>query len=152
MEQKPSKLSLHQASTEDHAARILREKIGDPATLRPTQSSALSSKSSPLPPDQQALEQKIIAALRTIFDPEIPLNIYDLGLIYNIAISPVNAVKIQMTLTAPGCPVAGEIVANVKNKIVAIPEIPAAEVELVWEPPWTRERLSEAARLELGLM
>ena len=65
---------------------------------------------------------------------------------------PTNAVKVEMTLTAPGCPVAGDIVAEVKRKMEAIPEVPRAEVELVWDPPWTRERLSEAARLELGMM
>ncbi len=154
MEQKPTKLPLQQMTTEDHAAKILREKIGDPTTIasggpRPTLS---ASANTTLAPDQKALEQKIIATLQTIFDPEIPLNIYDLGLIYKITIAPTNAVKIEMILTAPGCPVAGDIVASVKNKILALPEVPTADIELVWEPPWTRERLSEAAKLELGLM
>jgi FeS assembly SUF system protein len=152
MQNNPAKLGLPQIRNEDHAARILREKIGDPATLNPTQSSVLNPQSSALLPDQRALEQKIIATLQTIFDPEIPLNIYDLGLIYKINIAPTNAVKIDMTLTAPGCPVAGDIVASVKNKIAALPEVPTADVELVWEPAWTRDRLSEAAKLELGLM
>jgi FeS assembly SUF system protein len=150
----PRKLSLTQRSDgEDHAARILREKIGDvlsfgnqPAPLPPLRAEGLSA------PDQQALEQKIVATLQTIYDPEIPLNIYDLGLIYRIAIEPSNAVRVEMTLTAPGCPVAGDIVAQVKRKIEAIPEVPAVVVELVWDPPWSRDRLSEAARLDLGLM
>ena len=94
----------------------------------------------------------MIAALQTVYDPEIPLNIYDLGLIYKLTLAPSNAVKVEMTLTAPGCPVAGDIVAAVKQRVEAIPEVPRAEVELVWDPPWTRERLSEAARLELGMM
>ena len=102
--------------------------------------------------DQKGLEERVIAALQTIYDPEIPLNIYDLGLIYRLTIEPTSAVKVEMTLTAPGCPVAGDIVAEVKRKIEAIAEVPRAEVELVWDPPWTRERLSEAARLELGMM
>ena len=102
--------------------------------------------------DQKELEARIIAALQTVYDPEIPLNIYDLGLIYTLAIDPANAVRIEMTLTAPGCPVAGDIVADVRRKVEAIPEVPKVDVVLVWNPPWTRDRLSEAARLELGLM
>ena len=146
-------ISLTQAGGgDDHAAKILREKIGD----------ILSLGDRPAPPqpkvqggqaqDQKGLEEKIIEALRSIYDPEIPLNIYDLGLIYRLTIEPTNGVKVEMTLTAPGCPVAGDILAAVKRKIEAIPEVPRVEVELVWDPPWTRERLSEAARLELGLM
>ena len=77
--------------------------------------------------------------------------IFELGLIYNIDISGDNAAKIRMTLTAPGCPVAGQIVEEVENKVENIPEIKEATVELVWDPPWTRDRMSEAARLHLGL-
>jgi FeS assembly SUF system protein len=102
--------------------------------------------------DQKVLQGKIVEALQHVFDPEIPLNIYDLGLIYTLLIEPTNAVKVQMTLTAPGCPVAGSILAEVKRRVEAIPEVPRVEVELVWDPPWTRERLSEEAKLALGLM
>jgi FeS assembly SUF system protein len=98
------------------------------------------------------LEDKIITSLRTIFDPEIPLNIYDLGLIYAIDISPDNSVKITMTLTAPGCPVAGELVGQVQRKAMAVEEVKSASVDLVWDPPWSRDRMSEAALLELGLL
>ena len=98
------------------------------------------------------LEDKIITSLRTIFDPEIPLNIYDLGLIYAIDISPDNSVKITMTLTAPGCPVAGELVGQVQRKALAVEEVKSASVDLVWDPPWSRDRMSEAALLELGLL
>jgi FeS assembly SUF system protein len=147
------KISLGQmpGDGEDHAAKILRDKIGDilslgdKPTAKPVQAGAVAA-------DQKELEQRIIAALQTVYDPEIPLNIYDLGLIYKLVIEPTNAVKVEMTLTAPGCPVAGDIVAEVKRKVESIPEVPKVEVELVWDPPWTRERLSEAARLELGLM
>ena len=98
------------------------------------------------------LEDKIITSLRTIFAPEIPLNIYDLGLIYAIDISPDNSVKITMTLTAPGCPVAGELVGQVQRKAMAVEEVKSASVDLVWDPPWSRDRMSEAALLELGLL
>ncbi len=145
------KISLSVAGTdEDQAAKVLREKIGDILSLGhvPPGQKVVEEVAA----DQKTLEEKVIAALQTIYDPEIPLNIYDLGLIYKLAIAPSNAVKVEMTLTAPGCPVAGDIVAAVTQRIEAIPEVPRAEVELVWDPPWTRERLSEAARLELGMM
>jgi FeS assembly SUF system protein len=100
---------------------------------------------------QQALEEKIIDQLKTIFDPEIPLNIYELGLIYDIDIDPENRVHLRMTLTAPACPVAGSLPPQVEAQIESIPEVKSAQVELVWDPPWTRDMLSEAARLQLNL-
>jgi FeS assembly SUF system protein len=152
MTESSKKLSLHQAQTaEDHAARIMREKIGNVRDLAKGPAPAAPITEGISAPDQRALHEKIVAALQTVFDPEIPLNIYDLGLIYKLAIDPANAVNVQMTLTAPGCPVAGSIVAEVKRKIEAIPEVPKVDVVLVWDPPWTRDRLTEAARLELGL-
>jgi len=96
------------------------------------------------------LEDKIIAALRSVFDPEIPVNIYDLGLIYDIDIPPDRAVRLRMTLTAPGCPVAGSLVTEVENRVQNIPEVKNATVDLVWDPPWTWEMMSESARLDLG--
>ena len=150
MSENAKKLSLTQAGAgEDHAARILREKIGDILSLGAVPAGGTVVEGAA---DQKVLEGKVIAALQTIYDPEIPLNIYDLGLIYRLTLDAANGVKVEMTLTAPGCPVAGEIVAAVKRAVEAIPEVPRAEVELVWEPAWTRERLSEAARLELGMM
>ena len=133
---------------DDAAARVMREKIGDVSSLgaRPVETTRVAAAA-----DQKELEEKVVAALQTVYDPEIPLNIYDLGLIYRLTLDAANAVRIEMTLTAPGCPVAGDIVAEVKRKVEAIPEVPAAAVEIVWDPPWTRERLSEAARLELGM-
>lgn len=103
-------------------------------------------------PQQKAIIEKVTDVLRTVFDPEIPVNIYDLGLIYDIRVAPDNTVDVKMTLTAPGCPVAGQLVAEVETKIENIPEVSSAAVELVWDPPWTRDRMSEAALLELGLM
>ena len=97
------------------------------------------------------LETHIVAALRTVHDPEIPLNIYDLGLIYGLDLSEERDVHVRMTLTAPGCPVAGSLVREVHDKVVAVPGVRHVKTELVWDPPWTRDRMSEAALLELGL-
>lgn len=101
--------------------------------------------------EKKALRQQIIAALKTVYDPEIPVNIYDLGLIYNIDINDDNFVKIDLTLTAPGCPVAHLFPNMVKGAVTAVAEVSDAEVELVWDPPWNQEMMSEAAKLELGM-
>lgn len=98
------------------------------------------------------IAEKVIDALRTVFDPEIPLNIYDLGLIYDITIDSEHRVKILMTLTAPGCPVAGQIVADVERKVENVDEVKSCQVELTFEPAWSKDRMSEAALLELGLL
>lgn len=103
------------------------------------------------PEEQEAIQEKIVAALKSCFDPEIPVNIYELGLIYDIDLKPTGAVGIQMTLTSPGCPVAGTLPGEVQSKVRAVPGVTAAKVDIVWEPPWTPERMSEAARLKLGL-
>ncbi len=105
------------------------------------------------PSAREALEESVIAALKTIFDPEIPVNIYDLGLIYGLSIDPESAhVDIQMTLTAPGCPVAQTFPGEVERRVMEVNGINSAKVELVWEPPWTRDRMSEAAMLNLGML
>lgn len=98
------------------------------------------------------LEGKIIEALRQVYDPEIPVSIYDLGLIYGIDIAADRSVKIRMTLTAPACPVAGSLPGEVERKVEAIAEVKDAEVELVWEPQWDKSMMSEAAQLQLGFM
>ena len=97
-----------------------------------------------------SLDGRIIAALREVYDPEIPVNIYDLGLIYRIDCDDMGVVEIDMTLTAPGCPVAQTFPGTVEAAVQNVEGVAAAEVELVWEPPWTPERMSEAAKLELG--
>jgi FeS assembly SUF system protein len=105
-----------------------------------------------LTPEQvKALREQIVAALHTCFDPEIPVNIYELGLVYDIDITPAGAVHVRMTLTSPACPVAGSLPPEVRAKIQAIPGVGAAQVEVVWEPPWTPARMSEAAKLQLGI-
>lgn len=101
--------------------------------------------------DNEALKEAIIAALKTVFDPEIPTNIYDLGLIYDIAINDEQHVDIQMTLTSPGCPVAQTFPGTVEQAVNQVEGVNDCTVELVWEPPWTQERMSEVARLELGM-
>lgn len=101
----------------------------------------------------EQLEEMVIAQLKTVYDPEIPVNIYDLGLIYGIALNEAgDHVDIQMTLTAPGCPVAQTFPGEVERRVCELPALASAKVELVWEPPWTRERMTEAALLELGMM
>ncbi len=106
--------------------------------------------------DSEELRQQIIIALKEIYDPEIPVNIYDLGLIYTIdidAITNVKAnVKIRMTLTTPACPVAQTFPGTVENAIKQLPNVDDAEVEIVWDPPWTQESMTEAAKLQLGLL
>jgi FeS assembly SUF system protein len=100
--------------------------------------------------EMKLLEGKIIEMLCQIYDPEIPVSIYELGLIYGIEIAADKSVKIRMTLTAPGCPVAGSLPGEVARKVEAIDEVKEAEVELVWEPPWDKSKMSEAAQLQLG--
>ena len=101
---------------------------------------------------KKALEAQVVSAIKTVFDPEIPVNIYDLGLIYNISIDNESRVTIDMTLTAPACPVAGILPNQVKTVIESLDGVKAAEVELVWEPRWSKERMSDEAKLSLGLM
>lgn len=98
------------------------------------------------------LRERIVTALKTVFDPEIPVNIYDLGLIYDIKVVNGGDVDVKMTLTAPACPVAGMLVQEVAEKVGRVPGVAKSHVELVWEPPWTQDRMTEAAKLELGLL
>lgn len=98
------------------------------------------------------LERKVVQVLRTIYDPEIPVNIYDLGLIYDLDVRDSGEVNVRMTLTSPNCPVAQGFPEQVECAVNAIPGVTQASVELVWDPPWSREMMSEAAQLELGLL
>jgi FeS assembly SUF system protein len=102
--------------------------------------------------EDKLLEGKVIAALSSVYDPEIPVNIYELGLIYKIDIDAERNVNITMTLTAPACPVAGTLPGEVEKRVEAVPEVKSASVELVWDPPWSRDRMSESALLALGMM
>jgi FeS assembly SUF system protein len=98
----------------------------------------------------QDLQERIVAALKTCFDPEIPVNIHELGLIYAVDVSPENLVKIKMTLTSPACPVAGTLPGDVQAKVKSVAGVKDAQVEVVWDPILGPERMSEAARLQLG--
>jgi FeS assembly SUF system protein len=98
------------------------------------------------------LETTIITAIKTIYDPEIPVDIYELGLIYDIAIDPERNVKVSMTLTSPSCPVAESLPVEVEDKIKGIEGVNGAKVEITFEPPWDKEMMSEEAQLELGFL
>jgi len=102
--------------------------------------------------DPKAVEAAIIESLRTIFDPEIPVNICELGLIYGVEVSPDGRAEVRMTLTAPACPVAGALVEEVAEKAGRVEGVSTSHVELVWDPPWSPDRMSDAAKLELGML
>tara|TARA_B000000532_G_C18821463_1_gene386103 strand:- start:619 stop:921 length:303 start_codon:yes stop_codon:yes gene_type:complete len=97
------------------------------------------------------LKDKVIAEIKKIYDPEIPVNIYDLGLIYKIEINNENRVLVEMTLTSPNCPVAESLPKSVKDNILKIEGIKDVDLKLVWDPPWSKDKLSEAAKLELNI-
>ena len=124
-----------------------------PSATAPMASPAAQPPSpEPLSPDQiQEIEKKAIEALQTCYDPEIPVNIYELGLIYEVDVQPTGLVHVRMTLTSPACPAAGSLPPEVRWKVQEIPGVKDAKVEIVWDPPWTKERMSEAARLQLGI-
>lgn len=124
------------------------DSIAEPVLDTPKEGEPLIAEST----EDHPLYDDIVEAVRTVHDPEIPVNIYDLGLIYSIRISEENEVGVDMTLTAPGCPVAGEMPGWVADAIEPLPGVKQVDVRLVWEPPWDMSRLSDEARLELGFM
>ncbi|MEM7521524.1 MAG: SUF system Fe-S cluster assembly protein [Pseudomonadota bacterium] len=117
-------------------------------TNTPMEGEALIAPSS----TDHPLYEQVVEACRSVYDPEIPVNIYELGLIYTIAITDENAVWIKMSLTAPGCPVAGEMPGWVADAVEPLAGVKQVDVELVWEPPWGMDMMSDEARLELGFM
>jgi FeS assembly SUF system protein len=98
-----------------------------------------------------SLKDQVVAAMRKVYDPEMPVNIYELGLIYGCDVSPEGQVDIRMTLTAPNCPVAGSLPADVERAVRAVPGVTGVKLELTFDPPWSKARMSEAAKLALGL-
>ena len=133
--------------------KFFRKKQEDPA---PTTEPLQGAES--LPPGQAArvagpeeIQAGVVEVLRTVYDPEIPANIYEMGLVYNIDVDQGGKVNIRMTLTSPGCPVAGSLVPEVEGKTRQVPGVTAAVVELVWDPPWDPSMMSEAAKLQLGM-
>lgn len=135
----------------------LENPMPDPLPSRPAAEAPVvppppgGAETAPGPVDVGEIEEKIIAALRTCFDPEITVNIYELGLIYDLDVDPSGDVVVRMTLTSPACPVAGSLPSDVQAKVTAVPGVRSAKVELVWDPPWSPERMSEAAKLQLGM-
>jgi len=102
-------------------------------------------------PAEKTLEERVVAALKTCYDPEIPVDIYELGLIYSIEVTPESVANVKMTLTAPACPVAGSLPGEVEAKVKAVPGVSDAKVELVWEPPWRPDMMTKVARVMLGM-
>jgi FeS assembly SUF system protein len=102
--------------------------------------------------DPRPLRDRIEDTLRTVFDPEIPVNIFELGLVYDVQIGDEGMIKITMTLTAPACPAAGDIIHDVQQKVEALDDVSDCHVQLTFDPPWTKEMMSEEAKLELGFL
>jgi FeS assembly SUF system protein len=102
--------------------------------------------------DTAILKEQVIQALRSCFDPEIPVNIYELGLIYEVNVDPLGMVTIRMTLTSPHCPAAQSLPDEVHNKAEAVPGVHGVQVDVIWEPPWDPSKMSEAAKLQLGFL
>lgn len=127
----------------------------DPTTDEPSKDQAPSASEQDASPvgeiQAKALEAQVIEALRQCFDPEIPVNVYDLGLIYEIDVKPAGVIDIKMTLTSPACPVAGTLPPEIGARVKSLDDVSDATVEVVWDPPWTPDRMSEAAKLELNM-
>ena len=138
-------------STSDHV--FLPQASAPPPPQEPVNEAFAGSGEKPTGPvDAAALREAVVDALKTVFDPEIPVNIYELGLIYDIDVSEQAHAEIRMTLTAPACPVAGALVEEVAQKTGRVEGVSTSHVELVWDPPWTPDRMSDAAKLELGML
>ena len=133
--------------TDEHAARA--EEAARVASNAGATAGAIFAR--PDPVKTLAMQPQIVEILSTIFDPEIPVNIYELGLIYDIAVDADRVIGVRMTLTAPGCPAAQSLPVEVVNKLKQLPGITDALVDIVWDPPWGRDRMSDAAKLQLGM-
>ncbi|MCI0586724.1 MAG: SUF system Fe-S cluster assembly protein, partial [Planctomycetes bacterium] len=120
-----------------------------PPSSTPPGAPAASGASTPAPAGG-SLRDRVVEAMRQVYDPEIPINIYDIGLIYGIEVSEAGAVHVRMTLTSPSCPEAERIPVEVEERIKTLPGVTSTKIELVWDPPWTPEKMSEAAKLQLG--
>ena len=123
----------------------------DPETTPAPTATLAADATDAAPADPSDVENGIVDALKTVFDPEIPVNIYELGLIYDVDVQDGGHVQVKMTLTSPGCPVAGSLPGEVKAKVENVPGVTSADVELVWDPSWNPSMMSEAARLQLGM-
>ena len=133
--------------TDEHAARA--EEAARVASNTGATAGAIFERRDPL--KTLAMQPQIVEVLSTIFDPEIPVNIYELGLIYEVAVDSDNMVGVRMTLTSPGCPAAQSLPVEVVSKLKALPGITGAHVDIVWDPPWDKDRMTDAAKLQLGM-
>ena len=145
MENKPNRIPLPSVPA-DSPPGASHAPAHNPPTPSPFQT---ESGGTPAPVEE--LRERIVEALGTCYDPEIPVNIYELGLIYGIDVQETGDVAIRMTLTSPMCPVAGSLPPEVQAKVQSVPGVKAAKVDLVWDPPWNPDRMSEAARVQLGM-
>jgi FeS assembly SUF system protein len=123
----------------------------DEAPAAPTSPAPAAEASAGTPVVPEELEPKIVEQLKTCYDPEIPVNIYELGLVYGIQVEPTGVVTVRMTLTSPSCPAAGTLPGDVQRKAASVAGVTSVKVDLVWDPPWDPSRMTEAARLQLGL-
>jgi FeS assembly SUF system protein len=124
----------------------------EPDQTPPPEPQASKAEEASSTAENEALHKQVVATLKTCFDPEIPVDIYELGLIYDLKVAGEGDVLIKMTLTSPMCPVAESLPPEVENKVRALPDVKTAKVEVVWEPPWEPTRMSEAAKLQLNMM
>jgi FeS assembly SUF system protein len=148
------RLKIHKIkprTTSDHLFLPVSD-VPHPPTEPISEAVGGSGKKPVEPIDPAKVEEAVIEALKTVYDPEIPVNIYELGLIYGVEVSEDGRAEIRMTLTAPACPVAGALVEEVAEKSGRVEGVSTSHVELVWDPPWTPDNMTEAAKLELGMI
>lgn len=150
MSDQPAKLRLDVLPSSGKAEQLRAEF----AKLPPAEPGGAVSRDAVIASSDAAspLRDRVIATLQTVYDPELPVNIFDLGLIYGVDVSPEGDVHVRMTLTTPACPVAGSLPGEVQRKLQTTDGVRSAKVELVWDPPWDKSRMSEAALLELGIL
>ncbi len=149
----PERRSLPVINPNDKVEQLRRESATSPSPAAGDETLISRFVAGDKTPKQKAIIEKAVEAIRQVYDPEIPVNIYDLGLIYRIDVNAETlAVRVTMTLTAPGCPVAGSLVAEVERQVESIDEVKSCAVDLTFDPPWDRSMMSEAAQLELGLL
>ena len=129
-----------------------KARVGDSFERKRDYLEGFLAQQKPAEPASADLYEAVIEALKDIFDPEIPVNIYDLGLIYGVEITPENHALVKMTLTTPNCPVAESMPGEVELRVGSVPGVGHAEVELVWDPPWDPQKMSDEAKLELGML
>ena len=146
MSEKTQKEDAEARDAEPEAASV------EPAEIKASLGATGGGEGSAIPPDElERLHSDLVAALKTVFDPEIPVDIYELGLIYRLEVDDDHNIEVDMTLTAPGCPVAGEMPGWVENAISAVPGVGQVKVKLVFDPPWDMSRMTDEARLALNM-